>query len=75
MRALSVSATAIAVSTGFTSFFVKFHVKPLQIRYNGLRGKNYAMATVCVKVFKHHQKADGPYNVKIRVFHKQFRRN
>ena len=28
------------------------------------------MATVCAKVFKHHQKTDGTYNVKIRVFHK-----
>jgi len=28
------------------------------------------MATVCSKVFKHHQKTDGTYNVKIRVFHK-----
>ena len=28
------------------------------------------MATVCIKVLKHHQKTDGTYNVKIRVFHK-----
>ncbi|MGZ3766750.1 MAG: site-specific integrase [Mucilaginibacter sp.] len=28
------------------------------------------MATVCAKVFKHHLKADGSYNVKIRIFHK-----
>lgn len=35
-----------------------------------MRAKKYAMATVCAKVFKHHQKADGTYNVKIRVFHK-----
>jgi hypothetical protein len=35
-----------------------------------LRAKNYAMATVCAKVFKHHQKTDGTYNVKIRVYHK-----
>lgn len=64
------SATAITVSTGFKSFFVEFHVKPLQIRYNSLYGKSYAMATVYAKVFKHHQKADGTYNVKIGVFHK-----
>ena len=35
-----------------------------------LRPKNYAMATVCAKVFKHHRKADGTYNVKIRIYHK-----
>ncbi|MBS1529008.1 MAG: site-specific integrase [Bacteroidetes bacterium] len=29
------------------------------------------MATVSAKVYKHHLKADGTYNVKIRVFHKQ----
>ncbi len=28
------------------------------------------MATICVKIFKHHLKADGSYNVKIRIFHK-----
>jgi len=28
------------------------------------------MATVCAKVFKHHLKTDGSYNVKIRIFHK-----
>jgi hypothetical protein len=28
------------------------------------------MATVCAKIFKHHLKADGSYNVKIRIFHK-----
>lgn len=64
-------ATAIAVSTRFTSFFVKLHVKSVQIRYKDLRANNYAMATVCAKVLKHHQKADGSYNVKIRVFHKK----
>src|ERR1700740_2017122 len=28
------------------------------------------MATVGIKVFKHHKKADGTYNIKIRVSHK-----
>ncbi|MGZ3750876.1 MAG: hypothetical protein ACXVB0_09930 [Mucilaginibacter sp.] len=28
------------------------------------------MATVGIKIFKHHKKADGTYNVKIRVTHK-----
>jgi integrase len=32
------------------------------------------MATVCAKVFKHHKKEDGTYNVKIRVFHKNVSR-
>ena len=32
------------------------------------------MATVCAKVFKHHLKADGSYNVKIRIFHKDEKR-
>ena len=67
-------ATAIAVSTRFTCFFVKLRVKPSQIRHKVLRAKNYAMATVCAKVFKHHQKTDGTYNVKIRVFHKNERK-
>ncbi|WP_295668001.1 phage integrase SAM-like domain-containing protein [uncultured Mucilaginibacter sp.] len=32
------------------------------------------MATVCAKVLKHHLKADGTYNVKIRIFHKNEKR-
>ncbi|CAM3957804.1 phage integrase SAM-like domain-containing protein [Mucilaginibacter galii] len=28
------------------------------------------MATVCAKVYEHHKKNDGSYNVKIRIFHK-----
>lgn len=28
------------------------------------------MATVSAKIFEHHKKADGTYNVKIRVYHK-----
>src|ERR1700759_236207 len=32
--------------------------------------QNQAMATVGFKVFKHHKKADGTYNIKIRVSHK-----
>ena len=29
------------------------------------------MATVSAKVYEHHKKADGTYNVKIRVYHKE----
>lgn len=32
------------------------------------------MATVCAKVLKHHLKADGSYNVKIRIFHRNEKR-
>ncbi len=32
------------------------------------------MATVCAKILKHHLKADGTYNVKIRVTHKNEKR-
>ena len=32
------------------------------------------MATVSAKVLKHHLKADGSYNVKIRIFHKNEKR-
>jgi hypothetical protein len=32
------------------------------------------MATFCAKVFKHHKKSDGSYNVKIYVRHQQQRR-
>ena len=32
------------------------------------------MATVDIKIFKHHKKADGTYNVKIRVTHKRDKR-
>ena len=32
------------------------------------------MATVSAKVFEHHKKADGTYNVKICVHHKNLRR-
>lgn len=34
------------------------------------RQANYVMATVGIKIHKHHKKADGTYNVKIRVSHK-----
>ena len=33
------------------------------------------MATVCAKILKHHLKADGTYNVKIRVTHKNEKRH
>jgi len=29
------------------------------------------MATVAIKIHKHHKKADGTYNVKIRITHKR----
>lgn len=32
------------------------------------------MATVCVKILSHHLKADGTYNVKIRITHKMVKR-
>lgn len=32
------------------------------------------MATVSAKIFEHHKKADGTYNVKIRVYHKRDRK-
>ena len=32
------------------------------------------MATVCVKILPHHLKADGTYNVKIRITHKMVKR-
>jgi hypothetical protein len=32
------------------------------------------MATICVKVLKHHLKNDGTYNVKIRITHKKEKR-
>jgi hypothetical protein len=31
------------------------------------------MATISAKVFKHHKKADGTYNVKICIYHKKER--
>lgn len=31
------------------------------------------MATISAKVFKHHRKADGTYNVKIYLYHKAVR--
>jgi len=34
------------------------------------RRTDYVMATVGIKIHKHHKKADGTYNVKIRVAHK-----
>ena len=32
------------------------------------------MATVCVKILKHHLKNDGTFNVKIRITHKKEKR-
>ncbi|WP_407429705.1 hypothetical protein [Arcticibacter sp.] len=29
------------------------------------------MATVSIMVYDHHKKADGTYNVKIRIYHKK----
>ena len=39
-----------------------------------MRAKKCLMATVSAKVLKHHLKADGSYNVKIRIFHKNEKR-
>jgi hypothetical protein len=36
--------------------------------------KNVKMATVSAKVFKHHQKSDGTFNVKICLYHKGVRK-
>ena len=39
-----------------------------------LRANEIIMATVSAMVFNHHQKSDGTFNVKIRVYHKNERR-
>ena len=36
-----------------------------------MRLKSLFMATVDIKIFKHHKKADGTYNVKIRITHQR----
>lgn len=35
-----------------------------------MRAKKLVVATVAAVVFKHHEKNDGTFNVKIRIYHK-----
>ena len=47
----------------------------LQLCYNGFAWpKDHVMITVNAKVFEHHQKEDGTWNVKICVYHQGVRR-
>jgi hypothetical protein len=53
----------------FAGFFVELHGKTLQIRYSFPWLLENVMATLSAKVFKHHKKADGTFNVKVCIDH------
>lgn len=63
---LSIQTGAISINFSFTQFFVKLHEFGLQFVIAVSSGSwlNFLrMATFSAKVFKHHKKADGTYNV------------
>jgi integrase len=63
------------VSLSFTSFFVELSESVVQMWYKTFAAKkNCSMATVCVKILKHHLKADGTFNIKIRITHNRVKR-
>jgi hypothetical protein len=53
----------------FASIFVELHAVLLQICNRNFVVNPLIMATLKARIFKHHKKADGTYNVKICVYH------